>query len=148
MGAYHQAIESLTEIVRVDASNPLAHLRLARALSQADRLEEAVQSYRRAVELAPDNLAFRLQYGRVLFDILEYDAAREQVNRVLARALPRSPEWSSARDLLAHLQGGTYDKGRRFDYAQMLHKRPWFAPRDSRWVVARSEGWQLIRQGR
>lgn len=149
MGAYHPAIESLKEIVRIDPDNALVYLRLARALSQADRLEEAVESYRHAVELAPDNLAVRLQYGRALFDILEYGAAQEQVNRVLAHAVPESAEWAAARDLLAHLQGGTYDKGRRFDYAQTLQQRPWFAQRNSKaWVSARSEGWQWMKQGR
>ncbi|MGH7206765.1 MAG: tetratricopeptide repeat protein [Nitrospiraceae bacterium] len=149
MGAHREALLSLKEIVRVDSNNPLAHLRFARALSQADRLEEAVSSYRRAVELDPDNLSVRLQFARALYDVLEYAAARQQLNMVLARADIGSPEWASAHDLLSHLRGESYDKGRRFDQSQTLRKLRWYSEQNLKEsVLARGKGWQWMEQGR
>jgi len=149
MAAHHQAIVSLQEIVRLEPDNPLTHLRLAKGLSQVDRLEEAVLSYRRAVDLAPDHLAIRLQFARALYDVLEYAESRQQVDLVLARADAGSPEWASAQDLLSHLRGDSYDKGRRFDHSQTLRKLPWYTERNLKQaVLARGEAWQLMEQGR
>lgn len=149
MAAHRQAILTLQEIARLDPENPLAHLRLARAYGQSDRLEEAVASYRRAVELEPDIRSLRLPLARALFDVLDYEGARQQVEFVLARAETGSPEWASARDLLAYLRGETHDPGRRFDESQTLRKLPWYSERNlKRWVLTRGEGWRLMEQGR
>lgn len=149
MGAHHQALASLKDIARLDPDNPLAHLRLAKGLSQVDRLEEAVLSYRRAVDLAPDHLGMRLQFARALYDVLDSAEAWRQVDLVLARAEPGSPEWASAKDLLSHLRGESYDKGRRFDPSQTLRKLPWYTERNLKQaVLARGEAWQLMEQSR
>ncbi len=149
MGAHHQALASLRDIARLDPDNPLAHLRLAQGLSQVDRLEEAVVSYRRAVELAPDHLGIRLQFARALYDVLDYTEARQQLDLVLTRTEVGSPEWASAKDLLSHLRGESYDKGRRFDPSQTLRKLPWYTERNLKEaVLARGEAWQLMEQGR
>jgi tetratricopeptide (TPR) repeat protein len=149
MGAHHRAIASLREIVRLEPDNPLAHLRLAKALSQVDRLEEAVLSFRRAVDLTPDNLAIRLQFARALYDVLNTAGARQQVDMVLARAEVGSPEWASAQDLLSHLRGESFDKGRRFDQSQTLRQLPRYTERNLKEaVLARGEAWQLMEQGR
>jgi tetratricopeptide (TPR) repeat protein len=149
MGAHHRAIASLKNIARLDHDNPLTHLRLAKALSQVDRLEEAVFSFQRAVELAPDNLAIRLQFARALYDVLNATESRRQVDLVLARAEPGSPEWASAQDLLSHLRGETYDKGRRFNPSQTLRQLPWYTERNLKEaVLARGEAWRLMEQGR
>lgn len=148
LGACGQAIESLKEIARLDPMNPLAHLRLAKALSQADRLEAAVPSYRRAVELEPDNLSFRLLLARALFDVLDNEGARQQVEWVLTRADSGSPEWVTARDLLAYVRGETHDKGRRFDESQTLRKAAWYTERNLREsVLVRGKGWELVGHG-
>lgn len=149
MGAHHQALASLRDIVRLDPDNPLAHLRLAQGLSQVDRLEEAVVSYRRAVDLAPDHVGMRLQLARALYDVLNSVEARREVDLVLAHAEPGSPEWASALDLLSHLRGESYDKGRRFDPSQTLRKLPWYTERNLKEaVLARGEAWQFMEQGR
>ncbi len=149
MGAQRQAIESLQEIVRLDPDNPLAHLRLARALSQADRLEDAALSYRRAVELEPDHPALRLQLARALFDILDYPGSRREVDRVLTRTRQGEPEWAAAQDLLALLRGESYDRGRRWDQSQTLRKLPWYSSRNLKEaVLTRGQAWRLIEQGR
>jgi len=149
MGAHHQALVSLKEIARLDPDNPLAHLRLAQGLSQVDRLEEAVFSFRRAVELAPDNLAIRLQFARALYDVLDATESRRQVDLVLARAAAGSPEWASAQDLLSHLRGESYDKGRRFNPSRTLRQLPWYTERNLKEaVLARGEAWRLMEQGR
>ncbi len=149
MGAHQPAIQSLREIVRLDADNPLAHARLARALSQADRLEDAALSYRRAVELDPENLALRLQLARALFDILEYSAARREVDWVMAHSRRGGPEWAAAQDLLSLLRGESYDRGRRWDQSQTLRKLPWYSQRNLKAaVLTRGEAWRLIEQGR
>ena len=69
-----QAAESLAELQRiaqVDNRNPLVHLRLAQELRKLDRLEESLESYQRAVALAPELLGWRLAMARARFDILD-----------------------------------------------------------------------------
>jgi tetratricopeptide (TPR) repeat protein len=148
MGIFTQAIQSLKEIVRLDSQNPLAYLRLARSLSQADRLEEAVESYRHAVELDPGNLPIRLLLARALYDVLDYQGARQQLDVVMGQAEADSPERASAQDLLILLRGESYDKGRRYDQVQTLRKLPWHSDQNlKKWVLARGEGWRLMEQG-
>lgn len=149
LGGQQQAILSLQEIARLDPANPLVHVRLARALSQVDRLEEAVASYRRAVELAADEHAFRLLYARALYDVLDYTGARREIEAVLAGAEPESREWATARELLAYVRGETHDKGRRFDDSQTLKQKNWYTEQNLKdWVLTRGRAWELMEQDR
>ncbi len=116
IGKQEEALRSLQNIVRLDRENPLAHLRLATTLRRLDRLEEAVEIYRRAVGLQPDQLSYRLRYARALFDILQYDAANQEVAHVLAKARSDSAELAAARNLQTLLEGTSLDKGRRREF--------------------------------
>lgn len=149
MGAQDQAILSLKEIVRLDSDNPLAHLRLAKALRNVDRLEESVQTYQKAVQLDPEHMAYRLQYARALFDVLRYDEARREVETVLARAPNASPEWAAAKNLIGVVKGDSSDKGRRDDPNKHIRRHgvdmvEW----GKAWALARGKAWQLMREER
>jgi tetratricopeptide (TPR) repeat protein len=149
MGNQDQAILSLKEVVRLDPDNPLVHLRLAKALRNVDRLEESVQSYQNAVTLAPDHMTYRLQYARALFDVLQYDAARREVESVLARAPKDTPEWAAAQNLIGVVRGDSSDKGRRTIQNKNIKRDgvnllQW----GKAWVLARGKAWQLMREER
>lgn len=149
MGEREQVLLSLREIARLDSENPLAHLRLAKALAQADRLEESVKSYRRAVELEPEQLAYRLQFSRALYDVLEYDAARREVDTVLTHAPSGSPEWATAQNLLSLLRGESTDKGRRNDFFKNTTiPGVDMARRGKVWALTREKAWQLMKADR
>ncbi len=149
MGAQDQATLSLKEVVRLDSDNPLAHLRLAKTLRNVDRLEESVESYRRAVALDPNHLTYRLQYARALYDVLQYDAARHEVETVLARAPQDSREWAAAKNLIGVVKGDSSDKGRRDDSNKHI-KTPGkdMAVTGKQWALARGVAWQLMREER
>jgi tetratricopeptide (TPR) repeat protein len=149
MGAQDHAILSLKEIVRLDPDNPLTHLRLAKALRNVDRLEESVESYRRTVELDPEHMTYRLQYARALFDVLQYDAARREVEGVLARAPHDSPEWAAAQNLIGIVRGDSSDKGRRDEPNKHIATRGVdMAARGKQWALTRGKAWQLMRAER
>ena len=61
-GQGEEAIAELRRMALVDIQNPLIHLRLAQELRKLDRLEESLESYKKAVELAPDLLGWRLSF--------------------------------------------------------------------------------------
>ena len=72
-GQGEKSIAELGRIAGVDVQNPLAHLRLAQDLRKLDRLEESLESYKKAVELVPDLLGWRLSLARARFDVLDYE---------------------------------------------------------------------------
>ena len=116
LGAQDQAILRLKEIVRLDPNNPLAHLRLAKALRNVDRLEESVDSFRRAVELNPEHDVYRLQYARALFDVLRYDEARREVETLREALRKRDADAFVARgEQLGKIVAATRDDWRE-DY--------------------------------
>lgn len=106
----------LIHIARVDLDNPLAQLRVGRKLREMDRFEDSLESFRRAVELEPNHLVYRLLLGRALFDVLDYRAARQEVEWVLSHASPGSSEWVAAWNLTQTVEGGTMDRGARSDF--------------------------------
>ncbi len=149
MGDQDHAILSLKEVTRLDWENPLAHLRLAKALRNVDRLEESVQSYQKAIELDPEHMVYRLQYARALFDVLHYDAARREVETVLARAPKASPEWAAATNFLDIVKGETSDRGRRkVPNENITIPGVDMALRGKTWALARGKAWQLMREER
>ena len=148
-GKQEEALQSLQEIVRLDRENPLAHLRLATTLRRHDRLEEAVESFRRAVELQPDQLGYRLRYARALYDILQSEAARQEVKLVLGQAPPDSAHFAAAQNLQTLLEGTSVDKGRRREFFEhtgtsAAHK----AFEDKAWALTREKAIRLTRAGR
>lgn len=142
-----QAAESLAELQRIaqiDTRNPLVHLRLAQELRKLDRLEESLESYQRAVALAPDLLGWRLAMARARFDILDYCGADADVHYVLSHAPPGSPLEFPARNQLAqHYE--SMERGRRFvpeltpDATEQQLKE---------WAAIRADAWKLFSTGR
>lgn len=145
LGEGDLAIVELQHIAQRSPQNPLAHLRLAQELRKLDRLEESLESYRQAVRLAPDLPGWRLSLARALFDILDYEGARKEVEGILENAQKGSQEEAAARNLLMVVYGATKERGRRF--------QPIFSPEGTgadlkQWALIRNKAWKLFTAGR
>lgn len=139
------AIVELKGIAQRSSHNPLVHLRLALELRKLDRLEESLESYRQAVLLAPDLPGWRLSLARALFDVLDYEGARKEVEGVLQNVPKGSQVEAAARNLLMVVYGATKERGRRF--------QPIFTPEGTgadlkRWALIRNKAWKLFTAGR
>ena len=144
-GQGEESIAELRRIARIDGQNPLVHLRLAQELRKLDRLEESLESYKKAVELVPDLLGWRLALARARFDILDYEGAEGDVHDVLNKILPGSPLELPAKNLLSQINGTSIDRGRRFN--PVLTKEMTGAQRKE-WASIRAEPWRLFSMGR
>lgn len=143
-GRAEEAIKELRHIARIDGQNPLAHLRLAQELRKADRLEESVESYRAAVELAPELLDWRLALARARFDVLDYSGAEAELRFVLERAPSGSLLELTARNQLAQLYE-SMDRGRRFTPVLTPGAT---AEQLKEWAAIRADAWKLFVAGR
>ena len=142
-----QAEESLAELQRIahaDIRNPLVHLRLAQELRKLDRLEDSLESYAKAVALAPELLGWRLAMARARFDILDYRGADADVHYVLSHVPAGSPLELPAKNQLAqHYE--SMERGRRFvpaltpDATEQQLKE---------WAAIRADAWKLFSTGR
>ena len=144
-GQGEESIAELGRIAGIDSQNPLVHLRLAEELRKLDRLEESLESYKKAVELVPDLLGWRLALARARFDVLDYQGADADVQYVLHKLPPGSPLELPARNLLSQINGTSIDRGRRFD--PVLTKEMTGAQRKE-WASIRAEAWRLFSTGR
>ncbi len=144
-GQGEESVAELGRIAEFDVQNPLVHLRLAQELRKLDRLEESLESYRKAVELVPDMLGWRLALARARFDVLDYEGADRDVRHVLRHATPGSPLKLPAENLLSQINGSSIDRGRRFD--PVLTKDMTGAQRKE-WASIRAEAWKLFSMGR
>lgn len=143
-GQVEEAITELQHITEIDPHNPLMYLRLARELRKLDRLEDAFEAVKKAVELGPDMLNWRLALARARFDILDYEGAERDVQFVLERVTPGSPLELSAKNLLTVFFGST-ERGRRFSPVMTPDANP-KQLRD--WSMIRAEGYRLFEAGR
>ena len=143
-GQGEESIAELRRIAQVDVQNPLVHLRLAQELRKLDRLEESLESYKKAVELAPDLLGWRLTLARARFDVLDYQGAGADVQYVLYKIPPGSPLELPAKNLLSQINGTSIDRGRRFD--PVMTKDMTGAQRKE-WASIRAEAWRLFSTG-
>jgi tetratricopeptide (TPR) repeat protein len=143
-GQSEESIAELIRIAEVDVLNPLVHLRLAQELRKLDRLEQSLESYKKAVALVPDMLGWRLTLARARFDVLDYDGAEADVQYVLHKVPPGSPLELPARNLLSQIRGTSIDRGRRFD--PVLTKDMTGAQRKE-WASIRAEAWRLFSTG-
>jgi tetratricopeptide (TPR) repeat protein len=145
-GQGEEAIAELRYMAQVDARNPLIHLRLAQDLRKIDRLEESLESYKKAVDLAPDLLGWRLAMARARFDVLDYQGADSDVQYVLQKVPPGSPLEIPAKNLLSLVYGSSsMERGRRF--------RPVLTPDATatqlkEWAAIRADAWRLFTAGR
>lgn len=145
LGKGDLAIAELQRIAQQDPNNPLVALRLAQDFRKLDRLEESVKWHQKAVELAPELLGWRLNMARAFFDVLQYEDARKEVQRVLSTVQRGSPVEVAARNLLMITYGATKERGRRY--------QPIFSPGGSaadrkRWALIRHQAWEHFSKGR
>jgi tetratricopeptide (TPR) repeat protein len=143
-GREDQAISELRSIAQIEASNPLIHWRLALDLRKHDRLEESLESYKRAVELMPDLLGWRLALARARFDVLDYSGADADLQYVLQHVAPGSPLELPAKNQLAQLYE-SMDRGRRFKRVLTPDAT---ADQLKEWASLRSDAWKLFEAGR
>jgi len=145
-GQGEDAIGELRHIAAIDPRNPLVHLRLALELRKLDRLEESLESLKKAVDLAPEMLGWRLTLSRARFDVLDYDGANRDVDYVLDKMPPCSPLELPANTLSTVYHGYSQERGRRFN--------PVFTPKDitseqlKEWALMRAKAWELFSAGR
>ena len=144
-GQGEESIAELGRIARVDVQNPLVHLRLAQELRKLDRLEESLESYKKAVELAPGMLGWRLTLARARFDVLDYQGAEGDVQYVLHKVPPGSPLELPAKNLLSQINGTSIDRGRRFD---PVLTRDMTGAQRKEWASIRADAWRLFSTGR
>ncbi|NGZ99295.1 MAG: hypothetical protein CV089_24835, partial [Nitrospira sp. WS110] len=142
-GRGDDAIAELQSIARIEPSNPLIHWRLALELRKLDRLEESLESYKRAVALMPDLLGWRLALARARFDVLDYAGADADLHSVLERVTPGSPLELPARNQLAQLYE-SMDRGRRFKRELTPDAT---ADQLKEWASLRSDAWKLFEAG-
>jgi tetratricopeptide (TPR) repeat protein len=139
-----EAIAELRRMALLDVRNPLIHLRLAQDLRKLDRLEESLDSYKKAVELVPDLLGWRLALARARFDLLDYQGAEDDVQDVLHKVPPGSPLELPAKNLLSQINGTSIDRGRRFD---PIHTKDMTGAQRKEWASIRAEAWRLYSTG-
>lgn len=144
-GQREEAIAELRHIAQLDPLNPLIYLRLAQELRKIDRLEESLVSFKKAVELAPDLLGWRLGLARARFDLLDYSGAYDEIEYVLQRVPAGSPLEIPARNLQASIYGPTMDRGRRFDPIPPSKVTP---EQRKEWAMMRGDAWRLFSAGR
>lgn len=143
-GGGDDAIAELQSLARIGPSNPLIHWRLALELRKLDRLEESLESYKRAVALMPDLMGWRLALARARFDVLDYAGADADLRYVLEHVAPGSPLELPAMNQLAQLYE-SMDRGRRFK--RMLTPDA-TADQLKEWASLRSDAWKLFEAGR
>lgn len=144
-GQKEEAIAELQRIAGIDARNPLIHLRMAQELRKLDRLEESLDSYQKAVALAPELLGWRLAMARARFDVLDYQGADGDVQYVLRNVPPGSPLELPSKTLLAQIQGFSMERGRRFRPAYTPEMPP---EQRKEWASIRADAWRLFAAGR
>ena len=144
-GQGEESMAELRRIAGVDIQNPLVHLRLAQELRKLDRLEESLESYKKAVELVPDMLGWRLALARARFDVLDYEGADGDVQYVLHKVPPGSPLELPAKNLRSQINGTSIDRGRRFD---PVLTRDMTGAQRKEWASIRAEAWRLFSTGR
>src|SRR5262245_48578520 len=145
-GQGKEAIAELRHIAQGDDQNPLIHLRLAQELRKLNRLEESLESYKKAVELVPDLLGWRLAMARARFDVLDYEGADAEVEYVMQKLPPGSPLESQAETLRSIFHGTSQDRGRRF---QPVFSQDGVTPAQLKeWALIRADAWRLFVAGR
>lgn len=139
-----ESIAELQRIAQIDSRNPLVHLRLAQELRNLDRLDESLEPYKKAVELVPDVLGWRLGMARARFDLLDFQGANEEVQYVLQRVPPGSPLELPAKNLLTMISV-SMAQSRRFE---AIPPSPVTPAQRKEWAMIRADAWRLVVAGR
>jgi tetratricopeptide (TPR) repeat protein len=106
-------------------------------------LEESLESYKRAVEMMPQLLSWRLALARARFDVLDYQGADADLHYVLQHVASGSPLEVPAKNQLAQLHE-SMERGRRFKPTLTPHAS---ASQLKEWAAIRSDAWKLFEAG-
>jgi Flp pilus assembly protein TadD len=124
-GRTTDAIGAITQAIKRDPSDPLAHYVLATALSGNDRESEALVEYRKAAELEPRNPTY-LDHLAVSLDLNgDSEGAVAQLRNAMALE-PMSPEYPFNLGVVLESRGdfaGAVEALRRS--AELSHNRNW-----------------------
>ncbi len=101
-GDYVSAIEAGKKALRDDYQLPQAHYFLGEAYTALGQLDQAVTSYKNAIELAPNYLLAHYSLGKVYLKLKQNELARTELEKVIELA-PRSEQARMARDYLSLL---------------------------------------------
>lgn len=99
-GRWEDARRWAQEVLYIDVQDPQAHAQLAQALGELGRHDRAAEEYEFAVQLAPDQLAWRLAWAEACHRAGHDERARE----ILADLQRRQPDFPGANDLLEKLK--------------------------------------------
>ena len=120
-GDLADAERAIAAVTKVDPQNASAWFELAVTQSWRERLDAALDSFRRAIELSPNWEAARLGEARVLAWLGHLDDAR----RIFRAALGRRPNSTEALNGLAMVQRLSLDRrGARNTYRRILQLDP------------------------
>jgi len=145
-GQGEESIAELRRIAQIDDQNPLIHLRLAQEFRKLNRLEESLESYKKAVDLMPELLGWRLAMARARFDLLDYEGADTDVAYVLQKIPPGSPLELPAETLRTVIHGLSQDRGRRYE---PVFSQEGVSPTQLKeWAFIRADAWRLFVAGR
>ena len=145
-GQGEESIAELRRIAQIDDQNPLIHLRLAQEFRKLNRLEESLESYKKAVDLMPELLGWRLAMARARFDLLDYEGADTEVAYVLQKIPPGSPLELPAETLRTVIHGLSQDRGRRYE---PVFSQEGVSPAQLKeWAFIRADAWRLFVAGR
>lgn len=98
LGDFQAAVEAFGKVLAVDESRWMTRLRMATALAEAGRLEEARTSYQLALDLNPGSPVVLQQIGLFYLRLGEVEFG----HRALAQAVGRAPEDAQLRLQLVH----------------------------------------------
>ncbi|HST73999.1 MAG TPA: sulfotransferase, partial [Acetobacteraceae bacterium] len=105
------ALELGQRAVEINPSEPRGWQLLTLTYSQLNRLPEALDAGRRAVELAPDNTMMQILQGSLEADARQNDAARGRLEAVLGRQPTAQEEFRTRKELARVLDNlGAYDQ--------------------------------------
>lgn len=138
-----RAIACFERAVRLDKTKPAMQLRLAETLLSQGRLDEALEHYRRLLELDPGNPRGSLGLSRLTYLHGDLKASRDYLGRSLNSPLTQK----ASHTLLAEIEQRANDSAaaarERALAAQMPDDQDWFDP-----VVDEVNGMRLGKQAR
>jgi tetratricopeptide (TPR) repeat protein len=131
LGSYEQAQDTLSDLVVRHPEKAEYPLKLGKVQLKNAELENAADSFERAVRLDPDLLDARLELAKALAQLRSYDEAIATVEQGLAR-VPQAEQAGRAEQAdttLLLLQGRLYEQMNRAEdagriYDRLLEKRP------------------------
>ncbi|MCG8556957.1 MAG: tetratricopeptide repeat protein [Proteobacteria bacterium] len=104
-----------------------------------------MESYKKAVQLVPDLLSWRLGLARAYFDVLDYLSAHDEVQSLLKKLPPGSPLKVPAENLLSIIYGSGKDRGRRYT---RIYTPDATAEQLKEWALIRASAWELFSTGK